>query len=85
MGHDRREMIIAALKRKGVDQPCPRCGNTHFSIIAETMIQIQTEPGAAGDAATVVPAVFIGCTNCGYLTPHALGALDLAPEAAHAR
>ncbi len=81
MAQDRRQLIIDALKGKGVDRGCPRCGHLHFSVVAETLIPIQSDPDAVGTGdLSSVPAVIVACSNCGFLTQHALGALGLFPE-----
>jgi uncharacterized Zn finger protein len=80
----RTDQIINALKMKGVNKPCPRCSSTHFSVLAESAIQIQNEMGTYVVGGPIVPVAVIACNNCGYLTQHALGSLEISPEVAHA-
>ena len=76
---ERSNRIVEALKARGVDKPCPRCGHLHFGVVAETTI-ITTEPGRQILTDLVVPTVIVACNHCGYVTQHALGALDIRPE-----
>lgn len=85
MDRQRSEKIIQALNSKGVTKPCPRCGHLHFNVVAETTIPINSDPAVLSAETEVVPIVMIACSNCGFLTQHALGALGLVPtEAVHA-
>jgi ribosomal protein S27AE len=85
MDQERSKTIIQALSRKGVNKACPRCGHLHFNVVAETSIPINDDPKVITSGGPVVPTVIVACNNCGFLTQHALGALDLVPEeAAHA-
>jgi hypothetical protein len=82
---ERSNKIIAALSSKGATKACPRCGQLHFNVLAETMIPINNDPGVIAVGGPVVPTVIVACSNCGFLTQHALGALGLVPEeVAHA-
>lgn len=81
----RSDLIIQALNGKGVNKPCPRCGNPRFNVIAETSIPINDDPTVIRVGGPVVPTVIVACANCGFVTQHALGALGIAPaEVAHA-
>lgn len=76
---NRAKRIIEALNKKGATKPCPRCGHLHFSVVTETFIPV------GGDSkldpyGPVVPIVIIACGNCGFVTQHALGALELEPD-----
>jgi ribosomal protein S27AE len=82
---ERANLIIQALSKKGVNKPCPRCGHPHFSVVAETAIPINSDPAVVALNVEVVPTVIVACSNCGFVTQHALGALDLVrAESAHA-
>jgi hypothetical protein len=75
------------LQQKGVNRPCHRCGSLSFSVIeGYSYFPIHTE--LSGDlvlGGPSVPVVLVACTNCGAITPHAIGALGLLPseEAGH--
>jgi uncharacterized Zn finger protein len=79
----RREHIVAALTKRGVNQPCPRCGHPNFSVVGETEIPVSPEP-SFGVSSPVIPVVIVACQNCGYVNQHATTVLDLAGEVAHA-
>ena len=79
---ERANQIIQALSKKGVTKPCPRCGHPHFSVVAETSIPINSDPTSITIGGPVVPTVIVACSNCGFVTQHALGALGLVPEEA---
>jgi ribosomal protein S27AE len=81
-----QDSIIEALKRVGANQPCPRCGNTEFSVLNgyDNVLISQTIdghlfPGGPRAPTFSVPAALLACTRCGYLSTHALGALGLLP------
>lgn len=78
---ERANAIIQALNKKGVNKPCPRCGHPHFGVVAETSIPLSNDP-IFRFSDPVVPTVIIACNNCGFLTQHALGALEMVPEEA---
>jgi uncharacterized Zn finger protein len=77
MDEKRLEEISRALTAKGVDRPCPRCGNLQFSIIAEFSIVLE-ESSSYDMGGRSIPTVIVACNECGYVAQHALGALGLA-------
>jgi len=77
MDQKRLEEISRALTAKGVDRPCPRCGNPQFSVVAEFSIVLEESPSYSMGGRSI-PTVIAACDKCGYIVQHALGALDLA-------
>ena len=77
---ERSKLIVEALKHKGVNKPCPRCGHLHFGFVAETNIPINDNQARIIVGGPVVPTVIVACSNCGFVTQHALGALDIPAE-----
>ncbi len=79
MDKERQEEIIRVLRAKGVDKPCPRCGNEKFELIGETGIQLSENPHPLmfSIMGPVVPLILVACSHCGYLTQHAQGPLGL--------
>jgi hypothetical protein len=77
--------VVEALSAKHVRLPCPRCGNPHFTLLEGYFNQPVS--GAVSNASSAmafwhgptVPSVVTACTNCGFLSQHALGALGLLP------
>jgi len=76
-----RQRATDALKTKNAVKPCPRCGNQSFTLIDgmfKHFLQLRLEDTAIGGPS--VPTIVVGCTNCGWLAEHAMGALGLLPE-----
>ena len=82
MDKERQEEVIRVLQAKGVDKPCPRCGNEKFELIGETGIQMQEHPNPLmwSIMGPVLPVILLACSHCGFLTPHAQGPLGLARQ-----
>jgi predicted nucleic-acid-binding Zn-ribbon protein len=78
MEKTRVDQVVSALKSKGVDKGCPRCGRFEFSLVGETFLPIQNEPNTVVIGGPSVPSVIIACENCGYVTLHASRPLGLA-------
>jgi len=56
--------------------PCHRCGNTEMAIIeGEGSFIIKQYQGRNENQA--LPVMFVVCSACGAVTPHALKAVDL--------
>jgi hypothetical protein len=82
---ERSNKIIAALNSKGATKSCPRCGHLHFNVLAETTIPVNNDPTVFAITSDLIPTAIVACSNCGFLTQHALGALGLvSEEVAHA-
>ena len=76
-----RQKATDALRAKGALKPCPRCGNASFSLIDGMFNHfLQTELTNLAIGGPSIPTIVVGCTNCGWLAEHALGALGLLPE-----
>jgi ribosomal protein S27AE len=75
--------VVEALSARHVSRPCPRCGNPHFTLLEGYFNQpVSGEVSyASGTMAfsggPTVPSVVTACTNCGFLSQHALGVLGL--------
>ena len=85
MDQRRIDKIVAALNRKGVNQPCPRCSTNNFSVIGESEILIDQSSRPKGLLAyglpeITMPTVIVTCDNCGYISQHAQVALGLLPQ-----
>lgn len=74
---DRKQEIIKALTEKGVNKPCPRCGNAQFEVVGESIVTLQETPGTFAIGGPGIPVALVACNRCGYLTQHALGPLGL--------
>ena len=75
------EAIKKALTERGAVQPCPRCTKTAFSVIEGYFNQVlQQGISEIRIDGRGLPMVAIACSNCGFISQHALGALDLMPS-----
>jgi hypothetical protein len=73
-----KKEILARLNARGLRPKCPMCGNLHFSIgdgYFTHPIQNTLQPLAVIGMA--IPTVALICTNCGFLSQHAIGVLGL--------
>jgi len=76
-----KEEIIEHLIRKGVDRPCPRCGNKSATLIDGYFNQtVQDDASSFVVGGASIPTIVTACTNCGFLSQYALGALGLLPH-----
>lgn len=73
--------IIKKIEEKGATQPCPRCGNNNFAIVDGYLNQsVQKEiSGGLIIGGPSIPSVAVVCSNCGFISQHALGSLGLLP------
>lgn len=76
-----KNVIAEKLNERRATLPCSRCGSKEFSILdGFSKFSIQEDTKRMGDTVlggAAVPFVIIACSNCGAMTPHALGALGL--------
>ena len=73
-----RDEVVQKLEAAGAQLPCHRCGQRSFSVLEQiTNFSIQEELQGLRLGGHSVPAALVICNNCGAMTPHALGALDL--------
>jgi len=75
---EEKDKIVEALKERGVNLPCPRCGNKSFSVVdGYTGLSLVKRDAKTLFGAQYVPTAIVGCSNCGFICQHALGALGL--------
>lgn len=78
---EQKELIIRTLGEKGVKNVCPMCGSQHF-ILADgyfsNTLQVDTKNVSLGGDG--IPTIPIVCSNCGFVSQHALGVLGLLPK-----
>lgn len=73
-----KKKVAAALEERKALRPCPRCGHEGFTMVDGLFNQpLQKELGGLVIGGPAVPSVVIACTNCGFLSQHALGMLGL--------
>jgi predicted nucleic-acid-binding Zn-ribbon protein len=69
--------IIEALKKRGVNNPCPRCNSINFDLAGKTLINLNDNPKVLQLGGAVIPAVIIACSNCGFITFHSTVKLEI--------
>jgi predicted nucleic-acid-binding Zn-ribbon protein len=75
---ERQKEIIAILQERGANLPCPRCGRKNFSLLEEYIsLSIQKDLNNIVIGGPSIPSAITICTNCGYISFHAIGALGL--------
>lgn len=75
---EERQQIVKRLNERNVKANCPMCGSKSFSLldgIFHNNIQKDVQNASLGGA--FIPTVAIFCTNCGFISQHALGALGM--------
>ena len=86
MDSNRLNQIITALNSKDVNQPCPRCSSSKFSVVGESEIAVKRLPAQVGLISglaglgfhTTMPTIIVTCDNCGYISQHAQASLGLS-------
>lgn len=59
--------IELAIREKGADSPCPRCGHNDFSILEGIIFNLCDELGGSNTSAPQqFNTIAVFCTNCGY-------------------
>ena len=81
LSQEKKKEIINALKERNVNSPCPRCGNTSFTLLDGYFNQT-IQGGLKGLAlgGPSIPSIVTVCSKCGFLSQHALGTLGLLPK-----
>jgi hypothetical protein len=78
---EQKQKIVQKLVEKGATLPCPRCGRNHFTLIDGYLAHpLQDELGGLVLGGPTLPSIVVICTNCGFMSQHALGVLGLLPE-----
>jgi hypothetical protein len=78
-----KDRIAKALTDRGATRPCHRCGHTNFAVI-DGYATYSLQDDLSGGIVFGGPAVrvaLVACENCGAITPHAVGVLELFPAA----
>lgn len=75
--------ILEELKKRGVSKMCPMCGNPHFSIAPAYFVNLlQPSVSNLSLSGKSIPSIPIICTNCGFISQHAIGVLGIMPKEA---
>lgn len=77
--NDRKKEIIQALANRIEKMECPICHRESFSLLdgyisdsVQENYRIQTI-----GSKTIIPSVALVCNNCGFISQHSLGVLEL--------
>lgn len=73
--------IVDTLKKRGVPRACPMCASNQWTIsdgFLAPPIQFDLRNMVFGGQS--IPSVALICTNCGFMSNHALGVLGLLPN-----
>lgn len=75
---DIQKAIVQKLEERGAKMPCPRCGNNDFTLLGGYFAHvIQSDLMNLQLTGAPVPTIVTACKKCGFLSEHAIGALDL--------
>lgn len=85
MTFEESKIIAEKLHRVGAENPCPRCGHTHFDVIADGYVMLNVD--VEGDTPSIftplaMPCVSLCCAKCGWLSLHSKVRLDILAKKA---
>ena len=81
LSKEQKEIIIKKLSEKGVRANCPMCGNNHFILADAYFVNIlQSQFNSISIGGPNIPTIAIICSNCGFVSQHAVGSLGLLPK-----
>lgn len=74
------KVLTSRLQKNGKITVCPMCNNGQFTL-ADAYISntLQDDLKVTMLGGQTIPAIAIVCTNCGFISQHALGSLGLLP------
>jgi hypothetical protein len=81
MDEEKKKKIISELEARKAILPCPRCGNTAFTLLdgyINTFVQSDLRNINIGGPS--IPSIATACNQCGFISAHALGVLGLLPK-----
>ncbi len=61
--------IVNLLGQRNVNKLCCRCNGNIFEVVNKTNIEVSQDK--------IIPACLVICSNCGYITMHSLGVLNI--------
>lgn len=80
LSEEEKRKIIEEFAKRGVKNHCPMCGNNNF-VVSDGYFNntMQSELKGMIIGGPSIPTIPIICTNCGFISQHALGVLNLLP------
>lgn len=82
LSEEKKKQIVDRIYERMGPAKCPMCNNTRFSLVngyLTSNIQSDYRSIVIGSG-QLIPTVAIVCTRCGFVSEHAVGALDLFEE-----
>lgn len=81
LNNDQKKIIAEALTKRKLGMICPMCQNKSF-IMADGYFNnnMQTDFSSFSIGGPAIPTIAIICSNCGFVSQHALGVLNLLPK-----
>ncbi len=78
LSESEKKEIIQKLSDRNMKTVCPMCGQNKF-IIADGYFNHPMQPNLQGFiiGGPSIPSIAIVCSNCGFMSQHALGVLGL--------
>jgi len=78
LSEEKKEEIIKKLGSKKFKAVCPMCGNKKFTLVDGYFSHpIQSDLKRLSLGGSSIPTVPIICLQCGFVSQHALGVLEL--------
>ncbi len=75
-----KQSIVQKLQEKHVRFACPMCGTASFVLLDGFFNNAVSFSPGLFFGGPVVPTVALACSNCGFISQHAVGALGLLPN-----
>ncbi len=81
LSNEQKKKIAEELEKRKHGLTCPMCQNKNF-IMADGYFNnnMQTDFGSFSIGGPAIPTIAIVCSNCGFVSQHALGVLGLLPK-----
>ena len=75
------KLLDERLSKYGNASKCPMCGHPHFALSEGYINQtLQFDLATVNLGGPSIPTIAIICTNCGFVSHHAIGVLGLLPD-----
>jgi len=78
---EKKKELIEILQQRRLTGMCPMCRARNFTIAdAYLRNQLQEDLSTLTLGGAAIPSIAIICTNCGFISQHALGTLGLLSQ-----
>ncbi len=81
LSEDQKKNLIQTINSKVATLTCPMCKNHKF-VLADGYFNnpMQTDFSSISIGGPSIPSIAIVCSNCGFISQHALGVLGKLPQ-----